>query len=89
MVEPNKPHGAWANVHVIDEDVIRKVLFSFGTHEDDAPYDSYGVPDDYIFYYATGEDELIKMKSDDSYGFIVIDYQLEVLLTKIERLDNE
>ena len=77
-VQPNKPHGAWANVYITDEDVVRKVLFSFGTHEDDAPYDSYGVPDDNIFFYATGEEELIEMQTDDSRGFKVLDYELEV-----------
>ena len=77
-VQANKPHGAWANVEIVDEGVVRKVLFSFGEHEDDAPYDSYGVPDDDIFYYATGEDELKEMQKDYSYGFKVLDYELEV-----------
>lgn len=77
-VQGNKPHGAWATVQFEDGSEDMKVLFSFGTHEDDAPYDSYGVPDDDIFYYATGEAELKAMQIDYSYGFKVIDYELEV-----------
>ena len=80
-----QPIGAYATVLWLDgngepEDGTEysDVYFSFGEYnEDNEPEcDSFGVPDDRIFYYAEDEYDLEKLKQS-TYDFKVIDYELE------------
>jgi hypothetical protein len=80
-----QPIGAYATIVWLDlegkpEDGTEysDVYFSFGEYnEDNEPEcDSFGVPDDRIFYYADDEHDLEKLKNS-TYDFKVIDYELE------------
>ena len=78
-----KPIGAYVTIQWLDangkpeEDTeYSGVYFSFGEFEEDTDCDSYGVPDDRIFYYAFDAHDLNKLKDSDS-DFKVIDYELE------------
>ena len=78
-----QPIGAYATVQWLDADgkpedgtEYSGVYFSFGDLVEDADCDSYGVADDKIFYYASGEHDLKNLKSS-TWDFKVIDYELE------------
>jgi hypothetical protein len=80
-----QPIGASATVQWLDADgkpeegtEYSNVYFSFGEYnEDNQPdCDSFGVPDDRIFYYVSDEHSLEKLKNS-TFDFKVIDYELE------------
>ena len=78
-----QPIGAYATVLWLDgngepEDGTEysDVYFSFGEFVDDTECDTYGVPDDKIFYYADGEHDMERLKNS-TWDFKVIDYELE------------
>jgi hypothetical protein len=78
-----QPIGAYATVMWLDADgepedgtEYSNVYFSFGEYNEEKDCDSYGVPDDVIFYYAYDAHDLNKLK-DSTYDFKVIDYELE------------
>ena len=80
-----QPIGAYATVVWLtdngepeDGTEYSSVYFSFGEYnEDNQPdCDSFGVPDDRIFYYAFDAHDLNKLK-DSTYDFKVLDYELE------------
>jgi hypothetical protein len=78
-----QPIGASATVMWLDADGnpedgtgYSDVYFSFGTFDEDTDCDTYGVPDDRIFYYAYDEYDLDKLKTS-TFDFKVIDYELE------------
>ena len=55
--------GGWATVRYIDEKepLSRDVYFSFGQYDEATESDTFGVWDETIFFYATGESELKEM----------------------------
>jgi hypothetical protein len=80
-----QPIGASATVMWLDADgkpedgtEYSDVYFSFGEYNEDNQLDcdSFGVPDDRIFYYVDGEHSLEKLK-ESTFDFKVIDYELE------------
>jgi hypothetical protein len=78
-----QPIGAYATVMWLDNYGVPEdgteysnVYFSFGEYNEENDCDSYGVPDDRIFYYAFDAHDLNKLK-DSTYDFKVIDYELE------------
>ena len=79
------PIGAHATIMWLDSEgnpedgtEYSDVYFSFGEYDEDnePECDSFGVPDDRIFYYAEDEYDLEKLKQS-TYDFKVIDYELE------------
>jgi hypothetical protein len=80
-----QPIGAYATIMWLDSEgnpedgtEYSDVYFSFGEYDEDnePECDSFGVPDDRIFYYAEDEYDLEKLKQS-TYDFKVIDYELE------------
>ena len=80
-----QPIGAYATIMWLDSEgkpedgtEYSDVYFSFGQYDEDnePECDSFGVPDDRIFYYAEDEYDLEKLKQS-TYDFKVIDYELE------------
>lgn len=73
--------GAYALIKYIPEGNEITAYFSFGEYIEDKEADSFGIPDDKIFYYCEeGENELIQLqhRNDFSdYDFQVLDYELE------------
>lgn len=82
-----QPIGAYATVQWLKPDGTPEdgtqysdVYFSFGEFncEDvDAECDSYGVPDNRIFFYCDGEYALRSYMTAGAEDFIVLDYELE------------
>jgi hypothetical protein len=79
-----KPIGAYATVMWLDLDgnpedgtEYSEVYFSFGQYDEANECDSYGVPDDRIFFYChLDEVDLIRLK-DSTHDFRVLSYELE------------
>jgi hypothetical protein len=79
------PIGAYACIEFKDDNsIVDGYYISFGTYADDTQedaeiFDTYGVPDTRIFYYAPqGEAELIELMSDNCYNdFKILSYELE------------
>jgi len=73
--------GAYALIKYIPEGNEITAYFSFGEYNEDKEADSFGIPDDKIFYYCEeGENELKQLQNRDEfadYDFKVIDYELE------------
>ena len=82
-----QPIGAYATVMWIDDNGVPEdgteysnVYFSFGEYNEDKECDSFGVPDDRIFYYADGGEQELKDRCKYcgvELDFKVIDYELE------------
>jgi len=81
-----KPIGAYCDIEFHDGDKVDGYYVSFSDVPDfdaydneDVAKDSYGVPDDRIFYYAPyGEVELIELSKDDpNNDFKILSYELE------------
>ena len=72
------PIGAYACIQYKDEtETIDGYYFSFGDETEDYENDSYGVPDEHIFYYCNGgEHEIKSLMIDNSEDFKVLSYQL-------------
>lgn len=70
--------GANVELYYKDEpDRIYNTYFSFGTWEDDAYADSFGVPDHAIhFYCEDGESELKSYMTDSKEDFVILNYEL-------------
>ena len=67
--------GAWANIEWMDDAPPMRVYISFGTYNGiDA--DEFGVEDDDIFYYLSGETMENLMVANPHADFRVIDYEL-------------
>lgn len=80
------PIGAYACILFKDDgEEVDGYYISFGTYADDTHeedveiFDTYGIPDSRIFYYAPqGEAELIELMSDNCYNdFKILSYELE------------
>lgn len=79
-----QPIGAWASFQWDDTKEIMDAYFSFGdgleeTTDDngDIIADHWGVPDEQIFYFTNGEEELKSfMKQGVEGEFTVLDYKL-------------
>ena len=78
-----QPIGAYATVVWLDNYGVPEdgaeysnVYFSFGEYNEENDCDSYGVPDDVIFYYAYDAHDLDKLK-DSTSDFKVLNYELE------------
>lgn len=73
--------GAVATIRWIDQPdaYIEGMYFSFGEYDEEAGTDSFGVPDDRVFFYAQGEQEMKQFVNGQTSGadFVVLDYQLE------------
>lgn len=71
--------GATATIKWLDTDeTVEGVYFSFGEYYEEVGRDSFGVLDDRVFFYATGEQEMKQLMEPYPYNdFIVVDYQLE------------
>jgi hypothetical protein len=79
-----QPIGATATIKWLGEDeVVDGYYFSFADapefDEDTEDYgnDSYGIPDDAIFFYCDGEHALKSYMTEGIEDFIVLDYELE------------
>jgi hypothetical protein len=81
-----QPIGAHATVMWIHPDGTPEdgthysgFYFSFGEYNDDnePECDSFGIPDDRIFFYCEGEHELKSFMTAGGEDFVVIDYKLE------------
>lgn len=71
--------GGWATVRYCDEvkPLKGKVYFSFGQYDEANEADTFGVWDETIFFYATGENELKEMmKESFTRDFVILDYEL-------------
>ena len=78
--------GAWASFQWDDnKEIIDSAYFSFGDGLEDTVdpdngdiiADHWGVPDEQIFYFVTGEDELKSFMTDGVNGeFVVLEYEL-------------
>lgn len=70
--------GGWATVRYCDEvEPLGSVYFSFGQYDEATESDTFGVWDETIFFYATGENELKEMMEESSLrDFVVLDYEL-------------
>jgi len=71
--------GGWATVRYLDEKepLSRDVYFSFGQYDETNESDTFGVWDETIFFYATGENELKEMMEENLLrDFVVLDYRL-------------
>lgn len=73
--------GAVATIRWIDQPdtYIEGMYFSFGEYDEEANTDSFGVPDERVFFYAQGEEEMKQFVNGQTSGadFVVLDYQLE------------
>lgn len=70
--------GAYATIQFNDEETpIEGVYFSFGSVEEDSDLDSFGVPDNAIFYYCDDIHELDRLKIKGNEDFIILTYELE------------
>lgn len=68
------PIGAYAVIKWHDDDLKYEYYISFGDwNEDDPETDSFGIPDDTIFFYAKPEDE--QSLRDGSEGWTLIDWE--------------
>lgn len=81
-----QPIGATATVIWVHEDGTPEdgteyegMYFSFGEYNDDnePECDSFGVPDDRIFFYCEDERELKSFMTAGGEDFVVTDYELE------------
>lgn len=70
--------GGWATVRYLDEvEPLGNVYFSFGQYDEANESDTFGVWDETIFFYATGENELKEMMEESELrDFVVLDYTL-------------
>ena len=69
--------GAWASVCYCDGTEPMEVYISFGDYNEATNRDNFGVSDNRIFFYATGESELVEMmKERDGDDFVVLKYAL-------------
>ena len=80
-----KPIGAWTTFKWLDtQDIREDAYFSFGDgleetlDEDtgDIVADHWGIPDEQIFYFVTGEEELKSFMTDGVEEFTVLEYRL-------------
>ena len=64
---------------------IEGAYISFGEYNEESGYDGFGVPDECILYYATGEDELKQLMDADKTpsDFIVTSYELDYVNEQI------
>lgn len=70
--------GAYATIQFNDEKIpIEGVYFSFGSIEEEAETDSYGVPDHKIFYFCDDTYELDRLTVEGNEDFIILSYKLE------------
>jgi hypothetical protein len=79
-----QPIGAYATIKWLgDGEIVDGYYFSFGDspefNEETGDYgnDSYGVPDDSVFFYCDGEHSLKSYMTAGIEGFVVLDYELE------------
>lgn len=77
-----QPIGATCTIQWIESmdhspDLSYERYLSFGEYDEEQNADEFGVPDDDIFFYCSGVDELEDLKVDCDLDFIVIDYKLE------------
>lgn len=71
--------GAYATVYYRwdDPEETFDAYFSFGEYEPEEGADSFGYPDDLVFFYAEGEDEIKRFMDPESQeDFLVVDYDL-------------
>lgn len=73
--------GAQVSIKWLDQldfEPIDGAHISFGEYDEDNETDSFGIPDECILYYASGEDELKRLMDADKTpaDFIVVDYIL-------------
>ena len=74
--------GGWATVRYLDEqEPLGNVYFSFGDYDEETGLDTFGIHDDRVFFYATGEDELKEMMNENELrDFVVLDYELSMMM---------
>jgi hypothetical protein len=74
-----KPIGAYTTIQWLDTgEEVDGYYFSFGEYDEevDEDHDSFGVPDDSIFFYCDGEHALKSYMTKGMEDFVVISYEL-------------
>ena len=74
-----KPIGAYTTIQWLDtSEEVDGYYFSFGEYDEevDEDHDSFGVPDDRIFFYCDGEHALKSYMTKGMEDFVVISYEL-------------
>jgi len=70
--------GAYATIQFNDEETpLEGAYFSFGSIDEDSETDSFGVPDNKIFYFCDDVYELNMLKVKGHENFIILSYELE------------
>lgn len=81
--------GAWCKIKYFDDRATAEQYFSFGGQgegvDDELEQDKFGIPDNDIYYFADGEDELKRMMEKPSDGcmneFVIESYELRYQVT--------
>lgn len=88
----NKPIGALVRFEWLDESAIQdKAYFSFGDYDDVSETDSFGIPDERIFYYVDGgEAGLIEMMNNPNLPeYKIIGYELTYPNDVVVQLESD
>lgn len=68
--------GANVRYKWLDDGAEGKSYISFGEYNEETNMDSYGVNDDYILFYCSGENALKSLMTEGVEDFIVTEYTL-------------
>lgn len=67
-----QPIGVMVDYRFVNDTHTLEGYVSFGEYDEDTDQDSYGIPDEYIFYYCESLQELESLLGKDVDGFTMI-----------------